>query len=178
MLLIVQLVQIARAQTTFENMHRNLHRGSIGATGVVTSTLVSGTTTLEAAQLTSSGMGPDPALSRTHAHQSAYDGSFLWQWKRLLGLDTFLVTAKSGLGGNRVHQSGNPFSRGLIVNCRDFWCDGVPIFGARETGSASLGREAVDYTKMYETPPRMSHVGMLSRQEAGVYHSVAEVDSV
>ena len=178
MLLIVQLVQIARAQTTFENMHHNLHRGSFRAAGVVTSTLVSGSTTLEAAQLTNNGMGPDPALSSSHAHQPAHDGNFWSQWKRLLGLDTFLVTAKSGLGGKRVRRNGNPFSRGLIVNCQDFWCDGASIFRARGTGSASLGREAVDYTVMYETPPRMSPGGRVSRQEGGVYHSVTEVDFV
>ncbi len=106
-----------------------------------------------------------------------HEGVFT-QWKRLLGLDTFYATAQAGLSGKRVRHEGNPFSRGIITNCRDFWCDGAPIFTARGTGAAALGGEPVDYTQLYETPPRMRRTRMTaSRQESG-YERVAGDEAV
>ena len=48
----------------------------------------------------------------------------------------------------------NPFSRGMVTNCKDFWCDGSSIFGKRKNGEARLDGENVNYTRLYEVPLR------------------------
>lgn len=176
MLIIVQLVQIGRAQTTFENMRGNIHHARVPE--AITSTLVAGTTSLEEAQLTPAGMGPDPLLTNGQGHRRHHREGFLTQWKRLLGLDTFVATAQSGFSGSGSRRDRNPFSRGVIRNCKDFFCDGAPIFGKRETGSAMLGGEVVNYTRLYDTPPRTRHMMRLRPQEGGEYQSVLGDDSV
>ena len=189
MLILVQLLQVARAQTTFENMRGHTHHLTRGGPEFITSALVAGTTSLEGAQVTPAGMGPDPALVSDSSHrgegqQGRHHGprreGFLSQWKRLLGLDTFMATAQAGLssGTGAGHQSRNPFSRGMVTNCKDFWCDTEPIFGKRQTGSAMLGGQAVDYTKMYDTPPRMRHPMTMQPHDGGRYQSVAVDDVV
>lgn len=180
MLLVVQLVQISRAQTTYENMRgHSIHHGS-RASEAITSALTAGTTTLSGAQLTSSGLGPDPAIAPGHRHGHAHKEGWFAQWKKLLGLDTFMATAQDGLdaSGGRSRRQKNPFSRGVVRNCKDFWCDPAPYFGKRQTGAAMLDGEVVNYTRMYETPPRMKMTR--PRQDVGgaMYHNVAGDDSV
>ncbi len=177
MLIFVQLVQVARAQTTFENIRGNLHHVPSGAPEALTAALTAGTTSLEGAQLTPSGMGPDPALSDAPAHHHAHSHGFFAQWKRLLGLDTFVATAQAGLGGAPARGLRNPFSRGIITNCKDFWCDGTPVLGSRPTGAAALGREMVDYTKLYDVPPRRTS-GMMASGQAASYQRVATEEAV
>lgn len=176
MLMVVQLVQIARAVTTYESMRGHMH-GSSHAAEAITSALTAGSTSMDGAQLNDSGSGPNPAIPQVpHSHRQR-EGCFA-TWKKLLGLDTFVATATGGLEGANRRRRGNPFSRGIITNCKDFWCDPAPYFGKRETGTALLGGETVNYTRMYETPPRMTF--RRSRQEGddGLYHSVDNIDNV
>lgn len=174
MLLAVQMVQVARAQTTYESMRGHMHHGT-QASQAITSALTTGTTSMESAQLSNADMGSNPAIpSGRHQHEGCFS-----QWKKLLGLDTFVATAVGGSeGGTGLRRRGNPYSRGILTNCKDFWCDPAPYFGKRETGAAMLGGEAVNYTRMYETPPRMKLRRPRQDEDGGVYHSVGSEDAV
>lgn len=174
MLLIVQLLQIARAQTTFESMGGRVHHGW-QASEAITSALVAGSTSMSGAQLGHTGMGPDPAVPPGSRHTRPRHEGFFSQWIKLLGLDTFIATAT---GGVRARRRGNPFSRGIIGNCKDFWCDSAPYFGRRENGAAMLGGDVVNYSRMYETPPRMKARRSPQGGESGLYHSVGSEDAV
>lgn len=153
MLLCVQLLQVARNLTTYESMRGHLHGQS--PADAVTSFVTTGDTSQD---VTGSGAGS----GSTNGFGSGQDvgdipkrkepkASVWQQWKRLLGLDTFVATAMQS--SHHDHQSrGNPFSRGVVTNCKDFFCDGSPVFGRKEGGYARLGGERVDYTRLYEVP--------------------------
>ena len=180
MLLFVQLVQISRAMTTWENMRGAHHGHGSRASEAITSALTTGTTSRAGAQLGNAGLGPDPALPPTHApggHGHHHKEGCFAQWKKILGVDTFVETALNGYEGgkNRPRRQRNPFSVGCIQNCKDFWCDSAPLFGQRENGEAVLGGEMVNYTMMYETP--QLHRSMRGGDGAA-YQSVAGDDSV
>ncbi|TVY56058.1 Palmitoyltransferase akr1 [Lachnellula cervina] len=176
MLMFVQLVQISRAMTTWENMRGTDHMHGSKASQAITSALTTGTTSQSGAQIGNAGLGPDPALPPTHApgghHHNHKQGCFA-QWKKILGVDTFVETALNKKDTTRRNR--NPFSAGCLTNCKDFWCDPAPVFGKRENGAAMLGGQVVDYTAMYETPRMMS---ARTRTRAGGYESVAVDDSV
>lgn len=159
MLVFTQLVQVSRAMTTFENM-----------TGIH---IREATTAL-----TSTGTPLDPSLaaaatSTTSAsgHGGRHKGGMLKQWSRILGVDPFIemITGRGAATGNSRRKKKNPYSRGCVSNCKDFWCDPAPVFGQRENGTAVLGGGKVDYTAMYESPTLMSLTGMRTR---GGYESV------
>lgn len=171
MLLLVQLLQIARAQTTYENMRGRLH--GHGAGEALTSFVTSGTPSAEGAQLTASGAGPDSAVSQHRAKQGCWD-----QWVRLLGLDTFVATALHGSNAAQVlaQQRANPFTRGVWTNCADFWCAPAPIFGT-PNGEALLGGERIDYMRMHEVPAR-TNVRRRRAEEGVEYMAVDNEDSV
>lgn len=173
MLCIVQIIQISRNQTTYENMKGNTFDHVNPASRALTSALTAGTTSASIAGFDSAGQGPNPALppQRHPNHVTC-----LSQWKKILGLDTFMATAQGGLGDHRrTAGRRNPFSRGIVTNCRDFWCDAAPIFGKRESGTAFLGGERVNYNDMYDLPLRMSRGRGI---ESGmVYRSVATEDA-
>ncbi|KAI4205585.1 MAG: hypothetical protein LQ350_000364 [Teloschistes chrysophthalmus] len=191
MLFIVQSVQIARAITTYESMSSHLKHAS-PASQAITSALTAGTTSLDAASLTTSGAGPNPAIptssstpptsgppphnNQTPAQQHPRREGFFTQWKKLLGLDTFVAIAFGGTAaaasGRRQRRKNNVFSRGVVTNCRDFWCDPAPVFGRRGNGDAMLGGEVVNYTRMYESPGRM-RMGMVGR-ERGAYRRLGD----
>ncbi|KAL8672090.1 MAG: hypothetical protein Q9168_003450 [Polycauliona sp. 1 TL-2023] len=175
MLFVVQSVQIARAMTTYESMHGHLQRSS-PTSQAITSAITAGTISASGASLTGRGMGPDPVISdgSEGPGRRRKTGCFA-QWKKLLGLDTFIATA-TGRSGPR--KRGNPFSRGIITNCRDFWMDPAPYFGRRETGSAMLDGEVINYTRMYETPPRMRMRRSRGDQQGTSYQSVGTEDAV
>lgn len=82
-----------------------------------------------------------------------------------------MATAQEGLGDRRAARYRNPFSRGIVTNCRDFWCDSAPYFGRREPGFAMLGGEVVNYNNMYEVPMRLRTGG-----SGTAYRSVATED--
>ena len=185
MLVSVQLLQLARGQTTYENMHSqdiyaHAYHDENKVASVVASAIAAGTVSLEGAQLTPGGMGPNPALphtvTRTHLHNQKC-------WSRtikLLGLDTFMRTAQdTRRGRSQRARDKNPFSRGAAQNCRDFWCDPRPIFisglnGDRTAGNgeAVLGGVIVDYYYIYESPR------MEGRSARGGYHSVPADEEV
>lgn len=129
----------------------------------MTAGLVSGSTSL----------GPEGAgvLGSSHASGSAArrkKEGFWKQWTRLLGLDAFVATASNtsstASGGRR--RRGNPYSRGVVTNCTDFWCDATaPYFGRRKAGNglavgeAMLGGAVVDYARLYDVPVRTTGRG-------------------
>ena len=173
----VQLVQISRALTTYESMRGHMLQ-STQAAAAITSALTAGSTSMEGAQLDNAGMGPGPATSGGHHQRAKKEGCFA-QWKKLLGLDTFVATVAGGYeGGSRSRRRGNPFSRGLITNCKDFWCDPAPVFRRRENGAAMLDGEIVNYTRMYETPPRMKLRRPREDGNGGMYHNVGDEEPV
>jgi len=180
MLLFVQLLQISRAVTTWENM-RGVHHGQTSrASEAIMSSLTTGTTSRTGAQIGSTGLGPDPALPPTHApggHTHHHKQGCFAQWKKILGVDTFVEVATHGYEGsrNRTRRPRNPFSAGCMQNCKDFWCDPSPVFGKRANGAAVLGGEIVNYTMMYETP-RLGRAAAVD--SAGVYRGVPTDDSV
>jgi palmitoyltransferase ZDHHC13/17 len=158
MLIVVQSIQIAKNMTTFENMKRHshdsphhpalpLHRQNIATQPSLSSA---------AAATTSTAMRkPDSCLKK---------------WTRTIGLDVFLATASDARKGKlneRSSRRDNPFSRGIIGNCKDFWCDPAPIFGRRHNGDGYLGGEVVDYTRMYEPPLKLRRVAGMRYQGVG-----------
>ena len=154
MLLCVQLLQVARNLTTYESMRGHLH--SHTAADALNSFVTTGDTSQDVAPggnapTNGFGSGQDTgdAPVRREPKASIWD-----QWKRLLGLDTFVATALQGsrAGQQQSQRRGNPFSRGIVTNCKDFFCDGSPVFGRKEGGYARLGGERVDYTRLYDVP--------------------------
>lgn len=179
MLLVVQLLQIARAQTTFEAMRNNLH--GHGTPDPLTSFVTTGSTSAAAGEMNAATPGapgtpnaPGGAQQRPHPQHNK-TGCFD-QWKRLLGLDTFIATALHGSNAQTVlaQRRENPFTRGCITNCRDFWCDdAAPLLRRRENGEALLGGERVNWTRVYEPPPRMRVRRGGGEAAGGRYESIA-----
>ena len=175
MLLFVQLVQISRAMTTYENMRGAPHLHGSKASEAITSALAAGTLSMAGAELGNDGRGEDPVIPPTYGHEHHHhrEGCFA-QWKKILGVDTFVETALQG-GKKTRQRNRNPFSRGCMNNCKDFWCDPAPIFSKRDNGFAMLGGEPINYTAVYETPYLMTRRG---REGGGLYQSVAVEESV
>lgn len=180
MLMFVQLVQISRAMTTWENMRGAHHGHNSRASDAVTSALNSGTTTVPSAQLENTRLETDSTLPRLHASGHHQKTGCFARWKKLLGLDTFVETARHGIEGSNKHsrRSRNPFSHGCLGNCKDFWCDPAPVFGQRRNGMAMLGGQIVDYTDMYEAPLLITTRARRSGRGEGIYESVATEDVV
>ncbi|ODA76876.1 hypothetical protein RJ55_07392 [Drechmeria coniospora] len=160
MLVFTQFFQVSRAMTTYENM-----------TGIHISP--------PTMALTSTGTPLDPSLALAASAEtpgaSRHKGGVLKQWSRLLGVDPFIetITGRGAASGKNKRKNKNPYSRGCLSNCRDFWCDPSPVFGQRENGSAVLGGEKVDYTAMYESPTLMRLTGIRTR---GGYEAVGADD--
>ncbi|KHJ33829.1 putative palmitoyltransferase akr1 [Erysiphe necator] len=125
MLISVQLVQISRGVTTWENMR---------VTGAI-----------------SSNDGHWSNLSQSHYRHHHHNKGFFATWKRILGLDTFLETT---IRRKEMRRNQNLFSAGCFVNCKDFWFDSSPVFGKRERHTLLWGKP-VDYTSLYEAPPAL-----------------------
>jgi palmitoyltransferase len=157
MLLFVQFIQISRAMTTYENMFGVNTRSPASLASAFTSTGAP----LDPGQQPAPPSGSDVGPHAPGGHHGHRHGGILKHWGRLLGVDTFIETARgrgaaTGAAGRKKNR--NPFSRGCLANCRDFWCDPAPVFGQRETGAAVLGGQAVNYTEMYESPAVMEAV--------------------
>lgn len=176
MLLVVQLLQIARAQTTFEAMRNNAH-GHGHTPDPLTSFLTTGSTSAVGGQVDAAGAGPAAPGQRRHQKTGCLE-----QWKRMLGIDTFIATALHGSNAPAIlaQRRENPFTRGCITNCRDFWCDSAPMFKKRENGEALLGGDRINWTRVYEPPPKMrARRGGAVADEGGRYESLAaEEDEV
>ena len=145
MLVIVQSVQIAKGMTTYEAMHGHQQYES-DVPRAITAALTTGSVMTDEPRLAQGN------ISDTHNHSHARKKDFWTQWKKLLGLDTFMATARSGLKRSSPRRRQNPFSLGLARNCTDFWCDPAPIFGKRETGVSMLDGAPVNYASLFETP--------------------------
>ena len=174
MLIFVQMLQVARGVTTFESMRGGTHHKA-PLTEALTAPVVAGTTSMGSAQMTAGGAGPNPVLASSSTHSIPRNEGCLAQWMKLLGLDAFVATARGRAGTRR---KGNPFSRGVIRNCKDFWCDPAPIFGRRENGASMLDGEIVNYVRMYETPPRMKLRRSAQGGHGGAYESLGTDDEV
>ena len=164
MLVVVQSLQIAKNMTTYENMKRHshnenphlpLHRPRHPITqGHSHDTEGLNDTAAAATRINPAPRRPEGCLTK---------------WKRTIGLDVFLATASDASHGKmKSLDRGNPFSRGLIGNCKDFWCDPAPVFGRRSNGEAYLGGEVVDYSRMYDVPMRLRRSrGMMYQRVSG-----------
>lgn len=162
MLLVVQLVQIAKAQTTYESMRSSRHGHSrhLQRESKVTTAL----TTAIITGATSAGIdpsrGPDPAAAAAAAPSISsvrMDEGWWGKTKKLLGVDVFWKTAQAGGGTGRRER--NPFSVGLIGNCKDFWGGSTPPWKPPMEGRLAveglLGGGLVDWAGIYETPRLM-----------------------
>ncbi|KAH8898383.1 Palmitoyltransferase AKR1 [Thozetella sp. PMI_491] len=172
MLLFVQFVQVSRAMTTYENMFGVDPHGGASLNSAFTSTGVP----LAQGQLPPTGSAAQPDAgghSHGHGHKHGHSkGGFLKQWGKLLGVDAFIETATgrgAATGKGNKKKKKNPYSRGCITNCKDFWCDPAPVFGKRETGAAVLDGVPINYTDMYESPLMMT----ARRGRTGGYEAVS-----
>ncbi len=182
MLLFVQLLQIARAQTTYESMHASRH-GSFPhdhkpSTALATA-IATGSTSLEGAAIDSSpprgpDLGPGASAGGHHGHSHhghSHEGCFT-RIKKLLGVDAFVSTAASS---RRNRRKENPFSTRVTTNCSDFWCAGGPAWKPPlEGGMGSeglLGGKPIDWSRVYETP-------RLMRMGRGGYERVEQGDEM
>jgi palmitoyltransferase len=169
MLLFVQVVQISKATTTFESMRGHHGQGS-RASDAITAALTTGSTSMNGAQTGS--------RSQHHENPHGHKEGCFSQWKKLLGLDTFVATAQEGLeGSRRSRRRQNPFTRGIITNCKDFWCDPAPYFGRRDIGAGMLDGEIVNYAQMYEVPPRAKTRRAHHNGNEAIYHRVGEEEN-
>ncbi|KAI0550079.1 hypothetical protein F4679DRAFT_543860 [Xylaria curta] len=173
MLIFVQFIQVARAMTTYENMY-GIQDGSAGA---LVSAFTSTGAPLDPNHPNFGGppsAADDPLGERKgHGHHGHKHRSFLQQWSRILGVDTFIETAtgRGAATGKNMRKKKNPYSKGYVQNCKDFWCDPSPMFGRRENGDAMFGGERINYTEVYESPAAMG-LGMTG-QRRGQYEAVA-----
>ena len=173
MLISVQCIQVSRGQTTYENMrgaamHR--HHGAGEVAGIVANAIAAGGAGMEGASSMIQGNvhGHSHGHSHRHGHKhSASDGKCWTRATKLLGVDTFVHTAKDGVeaggaagGRRRKRENRNPWSRGCWRNCKDFWSSEN---GGREKGVALFGGERVDYFSMFEVP-RVGDVEMGARR--------------
>ena len=176
MLLVVQLIQIAKAQTTYENMrsskydqnhHRHLQRESKVTTALTTAIATASTSHLGAG-IDPSSRGPDPAAAAAAATAPSIssvrmDEGWWGKAKKLLGVDVFWKTAQAGGGAGRRER--NPYSVGLIGNCKDFWGGSSPPWKPPMEGRLAveglLGGGLVDWAGIYETP-RLMRMGRSS----------------
>lgn len=144
MLIFTQLVQVSRAMTTYENMY--------GVQSVSSTTAFTSTGTPLDPNHPSLATNNDAHGGHGHKHR----GGMIKQWSRLLGVDPFIETVAGRGAAAGKRKKRNPYSRGCVGNCKDFWWDPAPVFGPKENGTAILGGDKVDYTMMYETPAHMS----------------------
>ena len=148
MLVVVQSIQIAKNITTYENMRRHDHGSSHGPSHLplhharpATIGPHPGTTSLNDAAAASTRIHPIPRAS----------GGMCTKLKKTLGIDVFFATASDASAG-KIQDRSNPFSRGIIGNCKDFWCDPAPIFKSRKPGESYFAGDVIDYYSLYERP--------------------------
>lgn len=173
MLLFVQFIQVARAMTTYENMY-GINDGS-AANLLHSFTSTGAPLDPNHPNAAAPPSAADDPLGNRPGHGHNHDRGFLKQWSRILGVDTFIETAtgRGAATGKTLRKKKNPYSKGYVQNCRDFWCDPAPVFGRRETGDAMLGGQKINWTEMYESQALMDVTGGRRRGRSG-YESVAD----
>jgi palmitoyltransferase ZDHHC13/17 len=150
MLIVVQSIQISKNMTTYENMRRHSHNDHNHPALPLH----------RHHQQSSISAQPTSSLAAAPAPVAKKPDSFLTKLARSIGLDVFMATASDARKGTlNKNPRSNPFSRGVIGNCKDFWCDPAPVFRRRGNGESYLGGEVVNYTKMYDVPLRVRRVG-------------------
>ncbi|KAI1854758.1 hypothetical protein JX266_000876 [Neoarthrinium moseri] len=171
MLLFVQFVQVARAMTTYENMYGINDGSAANLMHNFTSTGAPLDPSHPDALAAPPSAAHDPLGNRSH-HGHKHGRGFLQQWSRILGVDTFIETAtgRGAATAKKQRKKKNPYSRGYVQNCKDFWCDPAPMFGRRETGDAVVGGQRVNWAETYESPAAMELGG---RRGRGGYETVA-----
>lgn len=178
MLLFVQFVQVAKAMTTYENMFGVNHAAASSLTSAFTSTGAPLDPSHSDSLPPSGTAAQSEAAGGHHGHKHG-GGGFMKTMTKLLGVDAFIETATgrgAAAGGRNKRRKGkNPYSRGIITNCKDFWCDSAPLFGKRENGTAMLDGQVVNYTEMYESPSLMQ-MAARGRDRRGAYEAVAVED--
>ena len=127
---------------------------------------------MEGAGFNETGTAMGPPAGGTPQARHRHEGCFA-QWKKILGLDSFIATASG-----KAAKKSNPFSRGVIRNCQDFWCDPAPYLRVRENGAAMLDGEVVNYTMLYEPPSRARTRNAGYGDAGGMYHSVGDDENV
>jgi palmitoyltransferase len=176
MLLSVQFIQVSRAMTTYENMFGVDQRSATFLTSAFTSTGAPLDPNHPDAVPPSGAAGtPEESHGHGHGHRHKHGSGFLKQWSKILGVDAFIETASgrgAAAGGKNKRRKRNPYSRGCLTNCKDFWCDPAPVFGPREPGAAMLGGQVVNYAEMYESPALMQ-LGASRVGRRGGYEAVA-----
>lgn len=163
MLIFTQLIQVSRGMTTYENMF-GIRDGT--ATTAFTSTGVP----LHPDHHSVATTG-DIETPHGHKHRQG----LFQRWGRVLGVDPFIetITGRGAATGKGRRKKKNPYSRGCVVNCKDFFCDPAPVFGQRDNGTAVLGGGRVDYSAMYESPAMMR---LASMRERSGYEAVATAE--
>ena len=154
MLVVVQSIQIAKNITTYENMKRHDHSIPLD------NPTAHGPSHLPLHNARPATLGANPAITslndtaaaatRVRPVPRAPDGMCA-KLKKTLGIDVFFATASDASAG-KIKDRSNPFSRGVVGNCKDFWCDPAPIFKTRIAGQSYLGGDVIDYYSMYERP--------------------------
>lgn len=161
MLISVQCIQVSRGQTTYENMRgaaHHRHHGPGEVAGIVANAIAAGGTGMEGVPSASPHTHGQPHSHHRHSHGNRH-GKWWTRMTKLLGVDAFVHTAQDGIdagaavrGANTQRarkEKKNPWSRGVIVNCTDFWSRRN---GGGLKGRAVLGGQEVDYFTMYEVP--------------------------
>ncbi|KUI64811.1 Palmitoyltransferase akr1 [Cytospora mali] len=175
MLLFVQFIQVARAMTTYENMFGVNNVGASSLTSAFTSTGAPLDPNHPEAMPPSGAAAQPDAVGHGHHGHSHGGGGFIKSMSKLLGVDAFIETATgrgAAAGGkNKKRKGKNPYSRGCVTNCKDFWCDSAPMFGPRENGTAMFNGHVVNYAEMYESPALMQFAGR-GRDRRGAYEAV------
>jgi hypothetical protein len=131
--------------------------------------MTTGDPSMTTAGLGPNNRGPDPAVGTAPGSGPPRKHGPFEAWKRLLGVDTFVAVAWHGRGSPQANQAAryrNPFSRGCVTNCKDFWGDDGPLFGSRDSGMAKFGGGTVDYTSMYDVPQPMGYAPVQAEEDA------------
>ncbi|WFD44041.1 protein S-acyltransferase [Malassezia psittaci] len=142
-LLAMQLAQIARQLTTFEASNVGRY-GFMGGRGDTNMSTQNGFIEQQAERMIQAGVPRDQVQKQLygcsdHKKKSLSKlclgiGSSLMS---IVGLDLY-TRGKGGQGLSRSRAAANPFDRGLVNNCLDFW-----------TAGDYLG---VDYERLYDVP--------------------------
>lgn len=137
MLCAVQLVQISRNQTTYENMRGNSIDRSYPSSQAFASAMTAGTTSLDAAGLSASGQGPNPALAHPHppGGDTAVSNSGHLCWGSILSLRRRGILLETGCARDVGRHGRRILSR---VAC---WVTAATSGATRPlfSGNASLG---------------------------------------
>ncbi len=148
-LLVAQTVQIARQMTTLEVSNLGRYGFMGGKAGASMTTQSNFMAQRAASGSHTAAAGEESHGEEGHHHHGVRDLAcgLCNALLRVVGLDLY-TRGKAGEGLKRASSASNPFSFGVVTNCRDFWTAG------RELG--------VRYEELYEIPVEGFHPGQRS----------------